>query len=54
MKVICRKCIYLVRGSKNFDEIVCSKFKGIIHEPCYCAKFKTQKQYIKEQTKKVK
>lgn len=50
----CRKCIYLVRESKNFDEIQCSKFKGLIHEPCFCAKYKTQEDVIKEQMKKEK
>lgn len=53
-KADCRKCIYLVRESKSFDEIVCAKFKGIIHEPCFCAKYKTQEDVIKEQIKKEK
>lgn len=52
MKANCRKCVYLVRESKNFDEIVCSKFRGVIHQPCYCAKFTTQEQFVKEQNKK--
>lgn len=54
MKTNCRKCINLVRESKWFDEIVCSKFRGVIHEPCYCAKFMTPEQFAKEQAKKKK
>lgn len=50
----CRKCIYLVRESKNFDEINCSKYKGLIHIPCFCAKYKTQEDVIKEQLNKEK
>lgn len=50
----CKKCVYCIREDKNTIQMKCKKFQGMINVPCYCIYYTTKKQYLKEQTKKIK